>query len=187
MQERKQDSVEKFYTKELKITDKYPFCKILHKEKKQDRLLNTIYLIKEREKEPDFKIFLEKINIKDLVISSLFLKIKDLLNEEDGGQRDGYEEEIKSLVNDFQNDYKEEVSIALYLIGLLFGYEKLYDYNYDFIELDLFKDEVEEIDYKKKFEELQSSKKKLQNDLTLESKKLETMSEENNTLQAYKR
>lgn len=177
LQDRAEDKVKEFYTKQLKITDKYPFCITLNKENKKDKLLKNINLIKEKE-EPDFKIFIEKIDIKDLIISSLFLKIKDLLNEEDGGQKDGYQEEIKSLVNDFQSDYKEEVSIALYLIGLVFGYEKLYNYYYDSLELDLFKDDVKDMDYKKKFEELQSLKDNKIKKLSDEKSKIEREKEE---------
>ena len=79
----------------------------------------------------------EYIDINELVVGIIFLKIQKLLDI-DYGREGKYQEEIQNIVSDFTHEYNKQLSIALYLIGIYFGYKNLYDDYYDFLDLDIF-------------------------------------------------
>ena len=79
----------------------------------------------------------EYIDINNLVVGIIFLKIQKLLDI-DYGRKGRYKEEIQNIVSDFTHEYKKQLSIALYLIGIYFGYKNLYDEYYDFLNLDIY-------------------------------------------------
>jgi len=119
---------------------KYKSYKLLN-DNKQKNLYEHIEFIKNSQDEK-IKAFISNFdNFESLVAGAIFLKIRALLDEEDGRKND-YQKEIKKLVDDFKDEYKQELSIAFYLIGSLFGYSKLYDDFYDTENLNIFKDEV---------------------------------------------
>lgn len=184
--------------KKLYISKKISVGKIEEtlENKKEITLVENVNIIMDSE-EDIIKKFVDKIETKEFISGIIFLALKDLFNKNNDKRPSNYIEIREKIITDFSIKYKEELSIAFYLIGLYFGYENLCSYYY--LDLPIFKEEIEktptlveenkeEIDYKKKFEELQKENEELkikfeeekpQNDLTLE-----TISQENNTLQA---
>lgn len=79
----------------------------------------------------------EYIDINNLVVGIIFLKILKLFDI-DYGRKGRYKEEIQNIVSDFTHEYKKQLSIALYLVGIYFGYKNLYDEYYDFLDLNIF-------------------------------------------------
>jgi len=113
----------------------------LLEDNKQNNLYEYIKYIK-NSKDKKIQAFISKFySFEDLVIGAIFLKIRELLNEDDG-RKSGYQNEIGRLVDDFKDEYRQELSIAFYLIGSLLGYSKLYDDFYDAEDLNIFKEEV---------------------------------------------
>jgi len=105
-------------------------------ENKKETLFELIdFIYKEKENEI-LKKFFEKISISEFIAGTLYLKIKDLLEEKQY-------EEMEKLIDSFSSRYKKELSISLYLIGIIFGYEHLYEYYYDFIKLNIYEESVE--------------------------------------------
>ena len=99
----------------------------------KNTLFEYIDFIKKSDDE-NIKKFLDKINISILISGAIFLKIKYLLINKNAK----YKYEINKTIADFKDLYFNEVSISLYLIGLVFGYKGLYDDYYNFINLDIF-------------------------------------------------
>jgi hypothetical protein len=113
----------------------------LLEQNKQKNLYQYIKFIKNSQNEKIQKFKSKFKNFESLVIGAIFLKMRELLDE-DEGRKSGYQDEIKKLVNEFKDNYKQELSVAFYLIGSLFGYSKLYDDFYDVENLNIFQEEV---------------------------------------------
>lgn len=123
LKDRKIEKVSRFNSGEIQLESSSTH-KLLENNKKEN-LLEYINFIESSEDEK-IKIFIEKIEMKNLIIGALFLKFKE--NKENNNM-----DEIKKYIKLFSTTYKEELIIALYFIGLVFGYEKLRDEYYDYI------------------------------------------------------
>jgi len=133
LQERRPESIQKFKQGELKLKDSPSYKKLDKNEK--ETLFGNIEFIQKTDDE-DIKKFITKVDINHLIIGTIFLNIKDLILV----KNETYQEKILKIVDSFKGQYKDNLSISLYLIGLVFGYKNLYDSYYDFIELEIFKD-----------------------------------------------
>jgi hypothetical protein len=131
LKERKYEIINKFKRGELKLNNSPTYNNIINSNK--NTLFEYIDFIKKSDDE-NIKKFLDKINISILVSGAIFLKIKYLLLNKNAE----YKCEINKTIAEFKDLYFNEVSISLYLIGLVFGYEGLYDDYYNFINLDIF-------------------------------------------------
>ena len=131
LKERKYEIINKFKQGELKLNNSPTYNNIINSNK--NTLFEYIDFIKKSDDE-NIKKFLDKINISILISGAIFLKIKYLLINKNAK----YKYEINKTIADFKDLYFNEVSISLYLIGLVFGYKGLYDDYYNFINLDIF-------------------------------------------------
>ncbi len=131
LKERKYEIINKFKQGELKLNNSPTYNNIINSNK--NTLFEYVDFIKKSDDE-NIKKFLDKINISILISGAIFLKIKYLLINKNAK----YKYEINKTIADFKDLYFNEVSISLYLIGLVFGYKGLYDDYYNFINLDIF-------------------------------------------------
>ena len=132
LKQRKDESISKFKQGSLRL-DSSPTYNELNDNKKET-LFENIEFILTTDNE-SIKKFIEKITSYHLVSGAIFLKMKNLLLE-----RDENTQQILNIVDNFSSKYKDSLSMALYLIGLVFGYKNLYEDYYDFIKLKIFKD-----------------------------------------------
>lgn len=147
--------------------------KILEKEKKYTLFENIQFIINNQEE--TVKKFIEKIEINNLIVGAIFLNIKYLLNKKDDIQ--DYQSKIDEIVDTFSKNYKDELATALYLIGMTFGYNELYDDYYNFLNLNIFNEKEEcnettynitdsnQADLERKNEELSQKVNSLENEL----------------------
>jgi hypothetical protein len=166
LQKRKTETITKFKQGELKLDKSLAYQK-LNNNKKETLFENIEFILTTDDKA--IKKFINNIDTTPLISGAIFLKIKYLLKE-DNRDKNTWPEILK-IVDSFSNKYKDELSIALYLIGLFYGYQNLYNYYYNFLKLDMFKDSentsVEVIEKKeenltdKKFKALKEENKKL--------------------------
>jgi len=136
LQKREQEFI-KLYKNGKMPVNKFPIYKKIEANKKETLFENIKFIQEIADK--DIKEFIN-IDINDLVIGAIFLKIKSLLNKDNKVQK-----EILQIVDDFKLHYKDELSMALYLIGVAFGYRNLRHNYYDTIELEIFKDTESDI------------------------------------------
>jgi len=129
---------------------------------KQNNIFEYISFIISSKNE-NIQKFLAQIEEKNLIVGSIFLKIKSLLDEKEDNEN--YWKDVVNIVNICPVEYKKELAIALYFIGLIFGYRGLYDNYYDFLEKKRDEEKLktsnnsEDIDdLKEKIDELQSEK-----------------------------
>jgi hypothetical protein len=140
LKERKDEIINKFKRGELKLNNSPTYNNIINSNK--NTLFEYIDFIKKSDDE-NIKKFLDKINISVLISGAIFLKIKYLLLNKNAK----YKCEINKTIAEFKDLYFNEVSISLYLIGLVFGYKGLYDDYYSFINLDIFIKEKTSFNY----------------------------------------
>jgi len=138
LRKRNLDSINKFKQGQLNLDGSPAYQKL--STNKKETLFESIKFIQETD-DKNIENFTNKITFNHLVTGVIFLKIKKLLTEND----DNTQEQILKIVDSFSNDYKDSLSMALCLIGLVFGYKNLYENYYDFIELDIFKHMKDEI------------------------------------------
>jgi len=166
LKKRESNKIKKFKNGLLKLDNSSAYKK-LNNAKKETLFENIEFIINSDDE--DIKKFNNAISNEYLVVGAVFLKIKYLLKEDN--RDENTQKEILKIVNDFKNDYIEEVGIALYLIGLVFGYKNLYDYYYDFLELDIFKDA-----------ELKSIEPMIKDTIDLRDKELKSLEDKNQKL-----
>ncbi len=106
---------------------------------KQDSIFGYLSFISSLN-DKNIQNFLNTVNRKNLIIGTIFFKIKSLLEEKE--ENLNYWNDIVNLINSCPKEYKKELDIALYLIGLVFGYRGLNEPYYDFLE----KKKTQEID-----------------------------------------
>lgn len=135
LQKRKTETITKFKQGELKLDKSLAYQK-LNNNKKETLFENIEFILTTDDK--DIKKFINNIDTTPLISGVIFLKIKYLLKE-DNRDKNTWAEILK-IVDSFTNKYKDELSIALYLIGFFYGYKNLYNYYYDFIKLDMFRE-----------------------------------------------
>lgn len=149
--------------------DKSQAYQKLNKDNKET-LIESIQFIKNSEDKDIYKFINAMDGIEKVIIGSIYLNVKDLLKNKELN----YQEKIENIIDSFSKEYKEELSIALFLIGLFFGYKNLYSDYYDFLNLDIFKeDELSNIVINEKKEESEVAKLKQVNEEL--SKKLEAL------------
>jgi len=178
LQDRKSERISKFKQGLLNLNSSSTY-KILN-EIKNKKLIDYLSFIHESNDE-NIKKFLKKISFENLIIGSIFLKIKSLLYDKEANQE--YWNDIKIIVSTFKEKYAIELGKALHLIGLFFGYRELYDDYYNFlnkkeeeikdkIEISE-KDNIENILEKLKLEKAEAEKKleKLQSEKDESEKK----------------
>jgi len=131
LKERKNDVINKFKQGELRLNNSATYNEL--NKNKQYTLYEHISFLAQSNNE-NIQKFIQKTNLTSLIVSVIFFKIKYLLLN----KFIGYKEEINQLINSFKTKYPKELALTLYLIGLVFGYKKLYDDYYDFLQLDIF-------------------------------------------------
>ncbi len=155
LKDRKDERISKFKQGLLHL-DSSPAYTTLNEQKKE-KLIDYISFIVDSDNE-NIKKFLEKLGKENLIIGSVFLKVKNLLENKEENQN--YWNDVKCVIDDFNKEYPTELKMALYFIGLIFGYKELYDDYYDFIKDKKEKAKLEE-EVQAKAKELQSKKEAL--------------------------
>lgn len=145
-----------------------------------DTLTELIHFIKNSEDEDIHKFINAMDGIENIIIGSIYLNLKDLLNE----KKVNYQEKLENIIDSFSKEYQDELSVALYFIGLFFGYKNLYSDYYDSLDLNIFKEEDNSNNILTNEEELESKISKLKQENEELSKKIEGLesSTQNNNL-----
>ncbi len=136
LKERDIDKISIFKQGELNLHKSKSFQ--IFEENPQESLIQYIKFMKNTIDENVVK-FIDKLGMENIIIGIIFLKTRSILDQEHG-KKHGYQEELKMLIDGFKIDYEKELGIAIYLVGLIFGYKNLYDDYYDYLYLDVFKD-----------------------------------------------
>ncbi|MCD4757785.1 MAG: hypothetical protein K8R39_05900 [Arcobacteraceae bacterium] len=131
LKERTNEVINRFKQGELKLNNSATYNEL--QKSRQNTLYEHITFI-EKSNDSNIRKFVNKIGISSLIIGSIYLKIKYLLLN----KNKSYNEEIEQIINDFKIKHIKEIGFALYLVGCVFGYKKLYDDYYDSIGLDIF-------------------------------------------------
>lgn len=167
LQKRETDFIERYPIGEIPI-EKFPFYNSLN-QNQEETLFEKIEFILTTDNEA-IKKFINNIDNTHLISGVIFLKIKYLLKEDNRDKNTW--QEILNIVDSFSKKYKDKLSIALYLIGLFYGYKNLYDYYYNFLKLDIFKDN----------NTIKSEAVEEKEEVDLRDEKLKTLEEENEKL-----
>jgi len=192
LKQRKPESINKFKQGLLRL-DGSPAYQILDANKKET-LFESIKFIQEIDDE-NIKKFTDNITFNHLVSGAIFLKMRKLLLERD----ENTQQQLLNIVDNFSSKYKDSLSMALYLIGLVFGYKNLYEDYYDFIELEIFKDaesnrielveqnkNINLVELEDKIKTLKDDKIKLNKDLVNTNKEFEELSLSNEKIKDEK-
>ncbi len=131
LKDRDGDLLRQYNQGQLKL-DNSPTYQKIKKEIKESLYEYTIFLLKTED--PNISKFISIIGSREVVVGIIFLKIQKILLE----KNKGYYKIILNVVDIFSNSYRDELAVALYLIGILFGYKELYNDYYDFIDLNIF-------------------------------------------------
>ncbi len=166
LKKRKENTIKNHHQGQLKLDSSPTYNKV--KNERRESLYEYINFLENNEDE-DIKNFIKSIGHKELIVGAIFLKIYKLLLD----KNNNFYKDIQNVVDVFSNDYRNEVSISLYLIGLLFGYKELYNDYYDFLNLDIYNSQNINTSTKPATDELKSKISDLE-------KELEKYKKENN-------
>lgn len=98
-------------------------------------IIDSIEKVKTSDKKTDEE---KNETIRNLVIGAIFFKSQQLLNTESREQN--YWESFINFVNEFKEKFLEETKEALWYLGVFLGYKYLYNDYYNFLDLNIFKE-----------------------------------------------
>lgn len=114
----------------------YHFLQSIKEEKRNNKLSTLIDFIEKSEEISAFKSKCRKRDLKQYIAGVLFFMFKDELADKDSINETDVKTKVEYAYNN--KSYKDELSYAIYLTGVFFGYSKFYSDLYEFEGLQIF-------------------------------------------------